>query len=54
MTRKQLIGLGVLVGSTVGGYVPGLWGAGAFSLSSIVLGTVGALVGVWFGYTYGS
>lgn len=54
MTRKRLIGLGILVGSTVGGYLPGLWGAGAFSISGIIFGTLGALAGVWFGYNYGS
>ena len=54
MTRKQLISVGVLVGSVAGGYLPGLWGAGAFSMWGIVFGTLGAFAGVWFGYNYGS
>jgi uncharacterized membrane protein YeaQ/YmgE (transglycosylase-associated protein family) len=54
VTRKQLIGFGVLVGSTAGSYVPNLWGAGAFSMSSIIFGALGAFVGIWFGYNYGS
>ncbi len=40
----------MLVGSTVGAYVPALWGAGLFSFSSIVLSTVGGLAGIYLGY----
>jgi uncharacterized membrane protein YeaQ/YmgE (transglycosylase-associated protein family) len=54
VTRKQLIGIGVLVGSFAGSYVPALWGADAFSMSSIVFGAIGAFAGIWFGYNYGS
>ncbi|MGB7259326.1 MAG: hypothetical protein WBD48_14725 [Pseudolabrys sp.] len=44
------IWLGVLIGSTIGGFIPELWGAGLFSYSSVLLSTVGALAGIWFGY----
>ncbi len=33
----------------VGGYVPVLWGASSFSLSSFLFGVVGAIAGVWAG-----
>ena len=54
MTRKQLIGIGVLAGSFIGSYVPSLWGAGGLSMWGIVFGAIGGLAGVWFGYNYGS
>jgi uncharacterized membrane protein YeaQ/YmgE (transglycosylase-associated protein family) len=44
------IWLGVLVGSTVGGFIPNLWGAGLLSYSSVVLSAVGGFVGLWLVY----
>ena len=44
---RGLIWLGVLVGSTIGGFIPLLWGADAFSASSIVFSGAGAFVGLW-------
>jgi hypothetical protein len=45
-----MIGLCVLVGSGVGSYVPVvLWGAGSFSLSSLLFGGIGGVAGVWLG-----
>lgn len=38
-----------LVGSTVGGFVPALWGGSLMSLSSILFGVVGGVVGVYMG-----
>lgn len=46
---RSRIWLGILVGSTIGGFVPELWGAGMLSYSSVVLSTVGAFVGLWLG-----
>jgi uncharacterized membrane protein YeaQ/YmgE (transglycosylase-associated protein family) len=46
---QSRIWLGIFVGSTVGGFIPDLWGAGLFSTSSIVLSAVGAFVGLWIG-----
>jgi uncharacterized membrane protein YeaQ/YmgE (transglycosylase-associated protein family) len=43
------IWLGILIGSTIGGFIPELWGAGLLSYSSVLLSTVGALAGIWFG-----
>lgn len=47
---KQLIWLGMFVGSSVGGFVPLLWGGSAFSLSSVFLSAIGGIVGIWLGY----
>jgi hypothetical protein len=44
------IWFGVLIGSTVGGFIPDLWGAGLLSYSSVVLSAVGGFVGLWFVY----
>jgi hypothetical protein len=49
MSRKA-IWLGMIIGSTIGGCVPGLWHAGLFSIWSIVLSTVGGLAGIWVAY----
>jgi hypothetical protein len=40
----------VFVGSTVGGFIPDLWGSGIFSYSAVLLSAVGAIAGVWIGY----
>lgn len=47
---KSLIWIGVLVGTTVGGFVPSLWGAGMFSLSGVIFSAVGGFLGIWLGY----
>ena len=40
----------MFVGSTIGGFIPDLWGAGIFSISSIFFSGVGALLGIWLGW----
>jgi hypothetical protein len=42
--------IGVLVGSTIGGMIPELWGDGMLSYSSILLSGAGAFVGMWIGF----
>jgi predicted MFS family arabinose efflux permease len=44
------IWIGILIGSTIGGFIPDLWGAGLFSYSSVLLGGIGAFVGLLIGY----
>ena len=44
------IWLAVLIGSSVGGFIPNLWGAGLLSYSSVVLSAVGGFVGLWLVY----
>jgi hypothetical protein len=46
---RSLIGLCAGFGMFIGGYVPELWGAGSFSLSSLLFGAVGGIAGVWLG-----
>jgi hypothetical protein len=44
------IWIGVLIGSTIGGFIPDLWGAGLFSHSSVLLSGIGGCTGLWLGY----
>jgi len=53
MSKKFLIGLFVFVGSTIGSFIPSLWNADLLSYSSLFLGGVGGLIGVWLGYKFG-
>jgi hypothetical protein len=50
MSRKSTLYLGGGIGSVAGGYLPTLWGAGAFSGTSILLSTVGGLLGIWLAF----
>lgn len=50
---RKLIWLGMFVGSSLGGYIPTLWGASAFSPSAILLCAVGGFLGIWIGYRLG-
>jgi hypothetical protein len=54
MDSKKLIWFGLFVGSSVGSYLPVIWGGSAFSFSSIVLGAVGGIAGIWLGFKLGS
>ena len=40
----------MFIGSTVGSYIPALWGSSFLSFSSILLSAVGALIGIYFGW----
>jgi outer membrane lipoprotein SlyB len=50
MNAKVLIMIGMVAGSAIGGFIPTLWGAEAFSIASIVGSAVGGLVGIYAGY----
>ena len=50
MSQKALVWVSLLIGSTVGGYVPTLWGADLLSVSGIVGSVVGGLAGIWGAY----
>lgn len=47
---KQIIWMGALVGSILGGFIPSLWGAGVLSFSSLLLSTIGALAGIYVAF----
>jgi hypothetical protein len=46
---RRIIWLFVLVGTTVGGFVPEAWGASAFGGASLVLSLLGGVGGLWLG-----
>jgi hypothetical protein len=50
MPTKTIIMIGVIIGSTVGGYIPTLFGASLFSMASVIGNTIGGLVGIYVGY----
>ncbi|MCX6753359.1 MAG: hypothetical protein NTW62_03395 [Candidatus Nomurabacteria bacterium] len=50
MNSKSLIFIGTIIGSTLGGYIPTLWGADAFSFSSIIFSSLGAILGIYIGF----
>jgi len=43
----------MFVGSTLGGLLPMLWHASVFSVSSVLLSTVGGVAGIWAVYRLG-
>jgi outer membrane lipoprotein SlyB len=48
--NRLIIGIGAFLGSTIGGYVPVIWGGSMFSLISIFFGVAGGIAGVIIGY----
>lgn len=50
MNSKSMVWIGMAIGSGVGSYVPMLWGADMFSFSSVILGAVGAILGIYLGF----
>ena len=50
---RTYIWIGILIGSTIGGLIPGLWGEDMLSFSGLLLSGVGAFVGLWLGYKLG-
>lgn len=47
---KQMIWLGMIVGSTIGGFIPALWGDSFLSFSSIIFSALGAMAGIYLAY----
>jgi hypothetical protein len=45
--EKKIIMTGMFFGSLLGGYIPSLFGAGMFSLSSILGTMLGGFFGIW-------
>lgn len=50
VSLKTAVWIGVLVGSSIGGYIPILFGASFLSLWSLLGNTVGALLGIFLAY----
>jgi len=49
MASKKIVWLFVMIGSSLGSYIPLLWGSSFLSYSSVLLSGVGGLLGVWVG-----
>jgi predicted MFS family arabinose efflux permease len=47
---RSAIWIGILVGSTIGGLIPSLWGGDLISYSGLLLSGAGAFAGLWVGY----
>jgi len=50
MSRKTLLMIGMVVGSSAGSSVPMLWGGDWFSLSSIFFSFLGGIAGIWLAH----
>ena len=50
MMRKGPTYVGAGVGSFAASFIPVLWGAGQFSMSSLLFFMVGGIAGVWVAY----
>lgn len=44
---KKVVMLGMVFGSLIGGWLPTLFGVGAFSLTSVLTGALGGVIGIW-------
>jgi IS1 family transposase len=44
---RRVLWMSIAVGSTAGGFVPMLFGAGSLSMASLLGSVVGTIVGVW-------
>ncbi len=42
--------MGIIIGSTIGSFVPALWGGDPLSASSILFSGLGGFAGIYFGY----
>lgn len=51
---KTAIWIGILIGGTIGGWIGAIMTHGNwFSVTSLLLSTVGSLLGIWVGYKIG-
>ena len=44
---RRVVGIFILVGSTIGGFAPEAWGGSAFGFASLVLACLGGVAGLW-------
>lgn len=50
MSTKLAVGIGMMLGSIIGGYAPALFGVDLFSFTAIITSTIGSLIGIFVGY----
>jgi hypothetical protein len=48
--NKSMVWIGASIGGAIGGYIPALWGDNFLSLWSVILSTVGGLLGIYLVY----
>jgi hypothetical protein len=53
MNLKKFCMIGALVGSSIGGYAPALWGGELISVAGILCGMLGGFAGIWAGFRIG-
>jgi hypothetical protein len=51
MPSRSTVWLAILIGSTIGGFAPALWGGETLSYLSVLLSGVGGLIGLWLVFT---
>ena len=49
-----MIWFGLAVGSTIGGFIPSIWGAAVLSFSGLIFSALGGFVGIWLGFRLGA
>jgi hypothetical protein len=54
MSRKTIIIIGMIIGSTIGGYLPTLFGAHGISYWSLLGSTIGGLIGIYISFKLSS
>ena len=50
MGGNRTIWIFAAIGGSIGSYIPLIWGGSSFSFSSILLGSIGAIVGIWLAF----
>jgi hypothetical protein len=50
MSSKQIILFTTIVGSTIGSFIPLIWGDSFLSLSSVIFTGLGGFLGIYIGY----
>jgi hypothetical protein len=50
MSRKTIVMFGMIIGSTIGGFIPSLWGAGSLSYSGLIFSALGGFGGIFLAY----
>jgi hypothetical protein len=50
MSAKSLIWIGMFIGSTLGGYIPTLFGGSVLDVASVFGSAIGGILGIWAGY----
>lgn len=54
MSQKTVIFLFMFIGSTIGGFVPMLWGDTGLSIYSVITTAIGGIFGIYIGFKISS